>query len=117
MPNALSVANGAAAGTGPPAAVIVPPSRDDSGLVYLGTGTATTTGTLATISFGANYSAPDGSSVPKVVGAFQGSHLPTGITYSVTTSSIVISCPSNAPTASLAATQAGGIVFCWRKDW
>jgi len=98
-----------AAGPPPPAPVVQTDSRDDSALFWVGTGTATVTGVLATITLGANYSGVDAPTVLKAVVTYVGANARAALPYisSITTRQIVISV-AVAPTVSLPATQAGG---------
>lgn len=60
-----AVANGAAAGTSPPAPSLGN-GTDQRGAVRLGSGTATTTGTLCTLTLGASYTGIDNSVLQSV---------------------------------------------------
>ncbi|MDE2103229.1 MAG: hypothetical protein KGL39_38640 [Patescibacteria group bacterium] len=111
----MSVAAGAAAGTSPPAPALQSAARDDSALVWVGTGASgTTTGTLLTITFGGNYSsAVDAGAIPRVTASFIGAHAHEAGCYvaSVSTRQVVVAC-AVAPAVGLAATSAGiGVVI------
>lgn len=126
MASAMTAATGAAAGTTPPAPVIQADGRDDTALIWLGTGTGTTAAfaTLATITLGGNYSSyPDAGAVPKILVSFMlggmtstqiAGVIAAGLVYSVTTRTIIISASStsNALPASIPASASGiGVVI------
>ena len=119
----MGATTGAAAGSSPPTPVIQPDSRDDSALIWVGTGSSSTTaGTLVTITLGANYPSggdfnagevPDTGMTPKFLVTFIGSAAQAAGCYvsSITTYSVVIAC-ATAPATGLSATTSGiGIVI------
>ena len=109
MASPLSLALGAAAGTGPPVPAVQGNSRDDDMILLIGTGTATTTGTLVTVTLGSNLSSVvDGPALPRVSLSLLSAAAVAAqcVISSVTTRTVVIAC-NVAPTASLAATVAG----------
>lgn len=117
MPTSITAAAGAAAGTSPPAPVIQTDSRDDSAIIWCGTGTSPTTGVFCTVTLGANYSGIDEAVLPKVLASFIGANAHAAGLYvsSVTTRTVVISA-ATAPTASQAATSSGGFGIVLRID-
>jgi hypothetical protein len=116
-------------GTGPPAPVIQPDSRDDSMLIILGTGTVPAAGLLCTINLGSAYSqnvtgqpAQGGAPPPYTsidVPILKAWLSPIGavaknadvyLTNAITPNQLNVAV-KNAPAASLAATLAAGLVF------
>jgi len=110
-----TAAMGAAAGSSPPAAVTQADSRDDSAVIFCGSGASgATTGTYCTISLVGNYSATavDDPAIPKVRVTFG---YPTSAiaaaalaVSAITTKTITISAYGT-PASAMTATAAGGI--------
>lgn len=111
---AITAVAGAAAGSGAPGPVVQTGSRDDSLVVFVGTGTSTTTGQLVVITLAGNYSSTtvDEPAIPKVVAGFgcPSTAWAASLPYisAVTTRTVTISVQV-APPASQAASSAQGL--------